>query len=232
LSFSGDGINFETLQEPLFPFSESSWLGRSSTSSELVAYSSIVPRTGGNSWENGFYLFYTYLQPGEDFDKRYLVRRWVEVEQRSEAVSPQVWLALSQYYSDSKQDFWATTAMVPAGYSFQKTYGYVYTKYQEGMTELVDCYIYLAGWDDHMVAPGGCGTGEVSRLRSLGWIWAAQKTGTIPLYMCYNAAATDHSISTDPACAGQGEMEYQLGFVGDPAFEPQPPSPPSGLGFR
>ncbi len=209
LQLSADGFAFQPIQEPLLILEEESW-DRKPESGELFAYISMVGLQGGREWSDGFYLFYTYLQPGEDFSQRYLVRRKVDVEVAAQPASPQVRVALSRYFSDANKDHWVTTAAV-ASHAFEFVLGYLFTKDLGSMTPLWDCYI--PSWDDHMVAPGDCGAGAV-KLRTLGWVYSTQQPGTIPLYRCYYPDWTDHWVSTTPCDETPGVTnEFVLGYA-------------------
>jgi len=194
LRFSSDGINFESISEPLLTVNEESWV-RTQDSGELIAYISIMAPNGERRWSNEFFLTYVYLQPKEGFDRRYLVVRKVEVESLASPVRPQVRVALTRTFSDSKKDHWVTTAMTPADYTTEFVLGYVFTTDHGGMTKLVDCYI--EAWDDHMVRAGSCGEGA-RELRTLGWVYATEQPGTVPLHRCYYPAWNDHWVSTTP----------------------------------
>ena len=163
-----------------------------------------------------------YLPPNATFDERYLVRRKVTVSQQPAALTPQVGVALSRYYSAARQDHWVTTAMVPDSsavltnpYGWQKDLGYLMTKPPTGVavTELDDCYI--AAWDDHMVGVNGdCGGAQ--NLRVLGWIYASsapQPAGTTPIYRCYNASQTNHVVSDVATCEGLGALDWIIGYT-------------------
>lgn len=209
LSLSSDGVNFTTLADPLLYVDAENWSRYPSPpNTEFVVYPSIISPSANSSWGTSFYLFYTYAPPNDWH--RYLVGRKVEVFANNQSNTPQVKVALSRYYSASTTDHWITTAMVPNNYALEFNLGYLYTRPQPGMVELVDCY--YPPWDDHLITSNtGCQSGFV-KLRTLGWAWSTQQPGTVPLYRCYWDAANDHFIVTWPDCGGT-TMEYILGYI-------------------
>ncbi|MDQ3252811.1 MAG: hypothetical protein M3R15_02715 [Acidobacteriota bacterium] len=211
MSLSSDGINFEQVQDPLLYVPQEEWV-RDSNKGELLIYPSVVAPDANSSWRNSFYLFYTYLQPGEDFSNRYLIRRKVEVSSPGKLTSPQVKVELSSYYSTRRGRHWVTTTMVPDEYTFEKRVGYVFTSFKRGMQELQECY--RPARDQHVVGISCSGIQNSKKLRTLGWIWAEQRAGTVPLYSCYKDSTEDHFVSALHKCENyQARTEFTLGYV-------------------
>ncbi len=210
LSNSKNATTFTSVSEPLLITDDEDW-ARDPADKELIVYPSIIT-PAGNSWVNGFYLFYTYLQPGEDFTQRYLVYRKVEVSALPTAAQTQVRVELNNYFSNSLVDNWTTNTMVPNDFGFTQKLGYTFTQAQgTETTPIYDCNI--PSWNDHMVGVGGCsGSGEVF-LRTLGWIWNVPKPNSLPLYRCIDWTNTDHFVSTNSTCDNNGQMEFILGYI-------------------
>ena len=217
LSFSDAtlGTTFTHLAEPLL-LTDIGALTNPSTFAETVVYPSIVVSGGGTNWSSGFELSYVYLQPGEDFEKRYLVTRHVDVTVAASPIaSPnaQVKVALSRYYAPSRVDHWVTTQMVPTtGYTWEGVLGYVGTLSRSGMVELTDCY--QAASDDHYVSLTGCGSD--TKLRRLGYLWSTSQPGTHALYRCYwdTGSGLNHFVSSSSTCDGL-KSDGLLGYAYD-----------------
>jgi len=212
LRFTNNGVDFnEQLGEPLMVVEDENWLNRDQTG-ELIGYPSIMAPNGSRSWIDRFYLTYMYLQPNENFQKRYIVVREVLVTTNPQPVSPQVRIALTRYFSSNRNDHWVTTAMPPSDYQKEYILGYLFTKDYGGMTKVVDCYI--PDWDDHMVDIGNCPAGTI-KLRTLGWVYSNSQPGTVALHRCYFPDWTDHWVSTIP-CDQEGsgvQEEFIIGWV-------------------
>jgi hypothetical protein len=208
LSHSYDGVNFTSMDDPLLIVEDEDWV-RDAADKELVVYPS-VSTPALNSWRDGFYLFYTYLQPGEDFSKRYLVVRKVDVANvpNKNAADPQVKVEFSNYYSSARKDTWSTNTMTPADYVYQKSLGYLYTRALTGTVTFFDCYNTTN--DDHFVGVDNCGTNK--ELRKLGYIWSAQQPNSVPVFSCYDAANVNRFVSLDPNCEGS-QNELTLGYI-------------------
>jgi hypothetical protein len=162
------------------------------------------------------------LNPGEDFDRRYLVRRKVQLRltNATDPVERAPRIALSEYRKGA--DSWFTTKHTTAGYGFQETIGYLFTDQIPNSLPVYDCYIEF--WDDHMLVPGdeSCGGGEVHRLGKVGWISTLPFPNSVLVYRCYDEAATNHFISKDPSCEGK-TVEWPIGYLADVPPIPQPP---------
>ena len=209
---------FEQLKDPLIPFDQYSWLPRNSSSPALIAYPSANHLHGGNEWSNHFVLFYLYLEPGANFEKRYLVRQHVWVASPSAtARETTVKLRLAQHYNAQRTDYWSTTSMTP-NYQFQHNLGFLSTsnKNLDGSTNnnkklLVDCY--FDGWKNHLTEVGAC-TGQSKTLRKLGWIYSAPQSNTRPLYRCFNVSSQDHFLWNNESCNGQvNQHRVLLGYI-------------------
>ena len=182
---------------------------------EWIGYSGMAAPSGGKNWDKRFYLFNAYVQPNQGFDKRYLIRRPVDVTLSPSSVSPQVEVQLTRYNSSSRPDSWTTTA-VPApsagtsDYAWQKDLGYILTKATTGTVEIDDCYI--SGWDDHFIGVNGNCEGQ-TKLRTLGYVYSSSAANRKPIYRCYNSSQTNHIVSDNSTCEGLGQLEYLIGYV-------------------
>jgi hypothetical protein len=90
----------------------------------------IDAHTGLNQLSDHWLLAYMYLNPGENFGKRYLVFRPVDISWGRTPVEPQVGEMLTHWYHKAEHDHWATTAPVPgnwAAYRMVSQLGYMMT---------------------------------------------------------------------------------------------------------
>lgn len=79
--------------------------------------------------------------------------------------------------------------------------------------ELEDCVSDRPGHPDHLLAKKGfCEAHAYRRLRTAGWVFAAQKPETQPLYQCYAETEHVHFAANRPGCDGVGRMEALFGF--------------------
>ncbi|PTL75164.1 hypothetical protein [Vitiosangium sp. GDMCC 1.1324] len=214
-SFSSDKHSFRTLGEPLILLDGDSWKRPAPT--ELIAYPSVLsPDTVDHEIRNPFILTYTYVQPGEGFDKRYLVFRDVWMWMSPTPVSPQVGIALSRWYNATTQDRWSTTAPVPNGdgaYVYEGLLGYLMTKPHPTLAtvKLEDCVSDWPGHPDHLLAD--CAADGYSWLRTAGWVFEEPQPNTLPLYRCYDSKVQQHFVSNQSDCEGHGTQEWLMGYA-------------------
>jgi len=157
LGYSDDGFNWKQSVDPLLHVTQYSW-NRTGNPGELVAYVALQGSSGNLNMANDLTFWYTYLQPGQDFNQRYLVKRTVKmVLNPSPVYGPKTHVALTLYQSTG--DSWATTAMIPPTLNYKQIQilGGVFTSGNYANTVAIyDCYI--SEWDDHMVGyEGECG---------------------------------------------------------------------------
>jgi hypothetical protein len=100
--------------------------------------------------------------------------------------------------------------------------GYLFTTAVTNTVPIYDCYIPF--WNDHMLVPNDstCAGGSVQVLGRIGWISTVSFPGSVAVYRCWDAAATNHFVSTDPACGGK-QTEWRMGYLAqaaDPAPRP------------
>lgn len=80
--------------------------------------------------------------------------------------------------------------------------------------KLEDCVSHWPGHPDHLLTNDAtCESAGYRRLRTAGWVFAAEQPGTVPLFRCYNAAGQHHFAATNPECDGVGSMEWMLGYA-------------------
>ena len=82
---------------------------------ELLSYHTLIDsKTGLNQLGDRWLLTYMYLNPGENFAKRYLVFRPVDISWSREASEREVGEMLTHWYDAAHHNHWATSAPVPA----------------------------------------------------------------------------------------------------------------------
>lgn len=219
LALSTDRLHFMDLPQPFLALDVSSW-NRKETSAELLAYETLIDaKTGENQLGDHWLMAYMYLQPGEGFDKRYLVFRPIDITWGRKPSEPQSAVALARWYNAKLHDRWSTVAPVPGNYSdyqLEKISGYLLSSPDpsHAIVELEDCVTHWPGHPDHMLSEKGfCESRSYERLRTAGWIYAQPQPDTIPLYRCYNSIEHSHFASNDPHCEKLGESEKLLGFA-------------------
>lgn len=217
-------VTFTDLPEPLLDVDPGVW--SRPAPSELISYPVLLDaKTGTNQLSDSWILAYTYIEPNESFDHRYLVMRNIEVSVSRTPVSPQVGVLLARWYSPALHDHWSTTAAVPPvggnAYRLDATLGYLMTTPPaNGPTvELEDCVSQWPGHPDHLLdAKGACEADpyHFRRLRTAGWIYRDPRQHTVPLYRCYDAKERSHFASNEIGCEESGSMERRLGYALSP----------------
>jgi hypothetical protein len=218
MSFGTDPLTWVHLAEPvLFNQAPLQWSRPAPT--ELVGYPNFVPLDGGSGdIGDQFWLYYVYIQPGEDYAKRYLVRRQVTFTLDNDtSIAPQAGVELSRYTSGART--WVTTTLplpLDASYVYADSMGYLLTTAYLGSIPIYDCYI--PGWDDHMLSTdiNSCNSEGIALLRQLGWVYETEQpattVATLPLYRCFNSQTNKHSVSHRTDCEENGSMEFILGW--------------------
>jgi len=217
-TMSPDGISNWAALPYLVLQTERTYWGPPDT--ELVEYPSLVSVYGdGDSIGSVFWLYYMYLNPGDDFQNRYLLRRkiWLTHAASPAPVDTMPRIALSKYEGDD--DTWVTTTSTDPDYQFVEIMGYLFTEEVPNSVPVYDCYIDF--WTDHMLVPNDatCGGGNVQYLRRVGWISTVELNNSVRVYRCFDAVATNHFISADPNCEG-ATTEWPMGYL-----TVQPPFP-------
>jgi hypothetical protein len=198
--------------------------GRDATSRQYYNYASIIsPEGDSNTVGQTFYLYYVKVFPGEDFDRRYQMRRKVTLL-NSPSSSYLVRVALSRYADASGRSKVSTEIAKPSeGYAFSGRMGYVLSYAESGFQSLAECYApasqtyFLstadpAAWNwDHCESP------DDTFVRRIGYIASSLGSETDrPLYRCKTLDAGVLYTSLDP-CTGSF-TESTLGYLFSKGF--------------
>ena len=219
LEASKDRLHFAPVfAEPLMLVEPGDWARKNGL--ELVAYPVLIDaKTGLNQLGDRWLMTYMWLDPGENFGRRYLVFRPVDVSWGRATGEPQVGEMLTHWYDAVRHDHRATTAPVPENYSAYKLVaqlGYVLTAPDPGRAsvELEECVSDWPGHADHiLIEKGVCETHGYRRLRSAGFVYAAEQASTQPLYRCFSEAEKSHFAANRDDCDGMGKKEALIGYV-------------------
>ncbi|WP_390348397.1 hypothetical protein ACFJIS_12705 [Variovorax boronicumulans] len=219
ISFSSNKTNFTRLKEPLWVADYQQWDRTAvGAQSDLFAYLSILSnQDSSNQFTSPFLVTHTYLQPGEGFDKRYLVFRDVTMTVGTTPANPQVGVALTRWYNATTNDMRSTVAPVPGNFTsfaMEKSLGYLMTKApsQFASSQLEECTSNWPGHPDNLLTNNGTCNGY-TRLRTAGWVFQSPQANTIPLYRCFDNARVLHFASNQSDCEGRGTMEWLLGYA-------------------
>lgn len=212
---SRDPVAFAGVTAPLLPTGPQQWVRPAP--SELVAYPVLVDRaTGGSAIGSAATLLYTYLEPDEDFSRRYLVARDITLVLQPEPAMPQVGVLLGRWRdAGSGARVSSTGPVAPVGRTLvpDGDAGYLMTEPDPGRpsVELDECDAGR-GTFDRALQPGGCTAPLSRRLRTAGWVYATEQPGTRALYRC-GVSGQGHFVSTEQTCEGQGTSEALLGYA-------------------
>jgi hypothetical protein len=211
-SFSTDGITFHPMTYPAFAIEDMNW-NRTSDAHELYAYPSLIALDGNREHlGDQFWFYFMYLKPGEGFDKRYMMRRFVDrvTPQEGDPLGNVSRISLDRFRNNSLNDDWVTTIIVnEPGYDYVSHLGYLLTSNVADTIEVTDCY--YESWNDHMIGINGICEG-MTYLRRLGFALTSGGTGRIAIYRCFNSSTTNHFVSTDPACEGY-QTDFRIGYL-------------------
>jgi hypothetical protein len=218
LDTSGDRIHFtQVFPQPLMLAEPGDWSRKNGL--ELISYPDLIDAESGlNQLGDHWLLAYMYLSPGENFGKRYLAFRQVDVSWGRAPGEPLVGEMLTHWYDAAEHDHWVTTAPVPGNYSAYKLVaqlGYTMTApdLKEKSVELEECVSKWPGHPDRiLIQKGVCETQDYKRLRSAGWVFSAEQPNTQPLYRCYSETEKSHFAANTEDCNGMGKREALLGY--------------------
>jgi hypothetical protein len=218
ISVSSDQLHFTPiLSQPLMLIEPGDWARKNGL--ELVSYTDVIDaHTGLNQLSDHWLLAYMYLNPGENFGKRYLVFRPVDISWGRTSGESQVGEMLTHWYNAAQHDHFATTAPVPgnwAAYRMVAQLGYLMTApdSNEASAELEECVSEGSGHLDHiLIQKGICETQGYKRLRSAGFVYSAAQPNTQPLYRCYSDTEKSHFAANREDCNGMGKRETTLGY--------------------
>jgi hypothetical protein len=215
---SQDRLHFTpVLRQPLMLTEPGDWSRKNGL--ELVSYPVLIDaNTGQNQLGDPWLLVYMYLNPDENFGKRYLIFRPVDITWSRAADEPQVGEMLTHWYDAAQHDHWVTTAPVPGNYTTYKLLaqlGYMMTAPDPKLAsvELEECISKWPGHPDRiLIQKGVCETQDYGRLRSIGFVYAAPQPNTQPLYRCSSDAEKSHFAANRDDCNGMGRREALLGY--------------------
>jgi hypothetical protein len=218
LAVSSDRLHFTPVfSQPLMLTEPGDWARKNGL--ELVSYADLIDaHTGLNQLGDHWLLAYMYLSPGENFGRRYLIFRPVDISWSRAPGDPQVGEMLTHWYNAAEHDHWATTAPVPGNYTAYKLVaqlGYVMTApdLKEASVELEECVSQGPGHPDHiLIQKGACETQGYRRLRSAGFIFSSAQPNAQPLYRCYSDAEKSHFAADGEDCNHLGKREALLGY--------------------
>jgi len=205
------------LSQPLFLTEPGDWSRKNGL--ELVSYADLIDaKTGLNQLDDHWLLAYMYLNPGENFGKRYLIFRPVDISWSRAPGEPQVGEMLTHWYDAVHHDHWATIAPVPGNYSAYRLVaqlGYMMTAPDPAKpsVELEECISKWPGPPDRiLIQKDVCEKNDYQRLRSAGFVYSAAQPNTQPLYRCYSEAEHSHFAANTEDCNGMGKREALLGY--------------------
>jgi hypothetical protein len=218
LVVSRDRLHFTPiLSQPLFLTEPGDWARKNGL--ELVSYADLIDaKTGLNQLGDHWLLAYMYLNPGENFGKRYLIFRPVDISWSRAPSEPEVGEMLTHWYDAARHDHWATIAPVPRNYSAYRLVaqlGYMMTAPDPAKptVELEECISKWPGPPDRiLIQKDVCEKNDYQRLRSAGFVYTAAQPNTQPLYRCYSDAEHSHFASNDETCNNMGKRETLLGY--------------------
>jgi hypothetical protein len=215
---SRDRIHFTPIfSQPIMLTESGDWSRKNGL--ELVAYPDLIDaKTGLNQLSDHWLMAYMWLNPGENFGKRYLVFRPVDISWSRAPGEPLVGEMLTHWYDAAQHDHWTTIAPVPSNYSTYRLVaqlGYMMTTPDPAKptVELEEC---LSKWPGHpdriLIQKGVCETQDYQRLRSAGFVYATAQPNAQPLYRCYSGTEHSHFAANDENCNNMGKREALLGY--------------------
>jgi hypothetical protein len=218
LVVSQDRLHFTPiLSQPLILTEPGDWSRKNGL--ELVSYADLIDaKSGLNQLDDHWLIAYMYLNPGENFGKRYLVFRPVDISWSRSPGEPEVGEMLTHWYDAAQHDHWATIAPVSGNYSAYRLVaqlGYMMTAPDPARptVELEECISKWAGHSDRiLIEKGVCEKNDYRRLRRAGFVYTAAQPNTQPLYRCYSDAEHAHFASNDESCNNMGKREALLGY--------------------
>jgi hypothetical protein len=215
---SQDRLHFTALlPQPLFLTEPGDWSRKNGL--ELVSYADLIDaKTGLDQLDDHWLLAYMYLNPGENFGKRYLIFRPVDISWSRAPGEPEVGEMLTHWYDAAHHDHWATIAPVPGNYSAYRLVaqlGYMMTAPDPAKptVELEECISKWPGSPDRiLIQKGVCEENGYQRLRSAGFVYATAQPNTQPLYRCDSDSEKSHYAANRDDCNSMGKREALLGY--------------------
>jgi len=213
LSVSRDKLHFFTLAEPIVLYDANEW--KRPAPSDLYAYPSMVAEHGFNNIGSRFYLTYTYVPPGADFTRRYLVVQEAAIEMGRVPQHPQVRTALSRWMAASDV-MWATTGPPIAGarsYAYDVRVGYLMTSPPSELpsVRLDECFLPREG-SGFVAEAGRCAAEGAERRRVAGYVFRREQPDTIAIYSCLSRDYARFT-SNRQDCDNAGTRDRVLGYA-------------------
>lgn len=202
VAYSTDGLNWNpSLAGPMFNAGWSNW-NRNKNSSELFGYPSLTGLYGINNGlptDTTNYMYVTYLAPGFDFTRRWMIRRSVDmyVSINASLIPPSLasiteWICTPSAYSSTNIPWVTSGPIVPDTadncqaerslimYTLTSNYNNNFIEVHEcGMPVIINSNIVPNSTITALTLDGECGIGEFSTgtvIRSSGWIGTTTDT--------------------------------------------------------
>ena len=217
LSLSTDKVSFADLKDPLVPIDGAEW--RRPADTGLFAYATLLnPDDGSNAIQQDFLLSYIYVPPDKGFESRYLVLHEVRLSVENEPQSVQAGLALTRWFDPERETYIASTGPMTgelSAFHSDAIVAYMLTRAPETLEAIkyAECASDQAGHMDYFLAEDGrCLADGNTRVRTAGWLFAAEQPGSVPVYLCRDMAGQTHFASSAPDCEGLGDVETRLGY--------------------
>jgi len=228
-SIGTDYLNWEKFPgsfQPIYPEVSSgtdgtvdNWV-RDLNSKHLYAYTSFIGLDGNSdSIGQQFYMYYMKLFRREGFDKRYLLRRKIEIKSKDDQFYAKTLLTRYEKTKPKRTKVSTEIARPSEGYSKKANLGYLASTGANGFRPLYECYIPSTG--DYLIYTGDpssnnwtyCANTNEKYVRKIGYAAdVATITATQALYRCYDNVNTDHFLSLDSSCEGK-TMEFRVGYI-------------------
>jgi hypothetical protein len=213
MSVSLDKLHFATLAEPVILYDANDW--KRPAPGDFHAYPSMVAEHGFNNIGRRFFLTYTYIPPGEDFSKRYLVVQEAAIDLAPIPQDPQVRAALSRWKS-ADGGAWVTVGPAIAtgrSYTYDTRLGYVMTAppNRNPGVKLDECYSAQSG-GGFLAAAGACAGEGGERRRVAGYVFRYQQPETVALYSCLSPRYARFTSNRDD-CDNAGTRDWVLGYA-------------------
>ena len=215
---------------PIFTFGRSSW-AREKNSSELCGYPALSSARGSPdrtlNASDPLFVYFTYLAPGEDFSRRWLIRRSLRILQANAAPTPPTALATLSVWSDAVGGRrWVTsgpvTSSTPGNFSLASSIALVATSPTPAAIALValtECASEQIG-AVALTLPDECGSGAFAggmSLRVSGFVaTTAADADALGWGSVHDIGDPDTQYSAATGalwrCKGAGEFNFSVGF--------------------
>jgi len=142
----------------------------------------------------------------------------VSLSVESTPLDVQAGMALTRWSDTARHSYVTSTGPLTGdrlAYHRDTIVAYMLTRAPVGVAsvKLAECSSDRPGAVDQVLAEdGSCGTEGYIRERTAGWLYVAEQPGTVPVYLCSDAAAQTHFASNALDCEGLGRNEALLGY--------------------